>query len=594
MLGSNRFTGLTLGSINVTGVNCVAQQIVADNGVCTVTDEGYENSLTATCGVGGVFTYNPVNATLTPIPCGSNSGTAVAVSTHFYGETGLYSCPQLSSCSQHPCSSSCPSGAVDPPLSCQSNCLLGTPLGMTITTLTPGPLGENCSSSSIAVGDYSPTCALTETPGYSCGVFPNSVTCPSSQTAALITATCSENICTTVVTIPIVGVVGYPTNNDQCPNSNIILSVLSDNSCDIQCDQSAGYQFQTGKYQCGSPQDLSSQSLVSTITQCMPVTCPRNSNSVQVGQCACSSGYEGTITYNGTHFEGGCDPIPCSPFVFPSFAIPGDINGCLNNESLTYDKPRCTVKCSSGYMETTANVTCDYNTRLSQTPLQCNEKVCSPYSGFGTGIISGQVNGCIPGVQLKAVTTNSCTLSCDDGFNGADGLLECQQGAPNSVPPAEKITCRENTCIQPRTSFPGHIFSGISGSLCNSVSGCGTVSCGDGYDGSPVLSCPTLGGVFIVADPCSPVSCPMNASPLGLCNCNIGYQIEVGGVTVFNTSTSSWDHECEATCAHQSFGGCDSSVGLFLVDQYNTTACTGVSGNPAVDCDSSTCCRRMF
>eukprot|EP01060_Flectonema_neradi_P004941 TRINITY_DN1326_c5_g1_i1.p1 TRINITY_DN1326_c5_g1~~TRINITY_DN1326_c5_g1_i1.p1 ORF type:complete len:2016 (+),score=310.94 TRINITY_DN1326_c5_g1_i1:80-6127(+) len=792
-VGSTIYTGLTVGGSGVTitensGMvvgNCAIHLTVGDGDSCKFSDPNYANDVVASCSM-GVFSYAPATRVMTPNPCpAANTGNASAVGVHLYQETMAYSCAAFTdtSCSVYPCEANCASpGVVTPAVDCYNHCPLGVQTGLLITTSLTGATGEDCSGTKIAVGPYSPTCAVSVVPGYSCGTVPTTVSCAVSQLTNLITNTCTENLCTPLASIPIAGVIGDPSSGDQCPSMSLLLSVISDPSCDIMCDQSAGYLAQTGTYQCGSPMDLSAgQALVSSISACVPVPCPANSSPVTLGVCSCDTGYTGVITYTGVAYSGTCVLIDCDPYVLPSDFVTGDTDGCVGGDILNVNDPTCNVKCAPGYIASTGVVTCDYiGTQKSTTPLTCTEKTCSPYS-FGVGITSGVSSGCVAPQTLRQVTQPSCTLSCLPGYTGADGTLDCPTSLGDGSAPNVNIACVENTCAAyvlqtgevavspgcgslgtvtgntctincdtgytvgtgtvtcpsnaingqvptltvdpdcratcalhacgvgykpkmilstvcnvmtgcdditccdpalcptnsvtthtepmtsscaclsgytgtpnwdssglawihscvahcansffpgcdpssmtakpspaslpctgpgncdsmgctaclstdccdanictpPGSSFPQYTFSGPMGTSCNTVLDCQPVTCSTGYVGTPVLQCPTPGGMFSFSSTCTAALCPANSGPAGVCACNSGYRVTGGGLPTWDSMSGSWTHTCEVTCSL--YTGC-AVPGYDLIPSPETVACPGSSGDPAVDCNTATCC----
>ena len=135
--------------------------------------------------------------------------------------------------------------------------------------------------------------------------------------------------------------------------------------------------------------------------------------------------------------------------------------------------------------------------------------------------------------------------------------------------------CVENICQPPGSALTGYVFTDPT---CVVVPRCGTIACDRGFEGTPVVVCPSNGGTFTATgcsrmyylSSCPPdfpipvtspppqhfntepnhslslslssaVGCPVNSNGT-LCACNSGYT----GTPNFNTTTGAWDHVCTA------------------------------------------------
>ena len=649
--GTNRFTGLTVGNafgggiIDVVAssgnaVDCQTSGTTVSGDTCTFSNmagTAYGNTIVATCNMG---TYTYTTTTLTPLDCTPNTGTATISPTHKFGETGVYTCPTGESCSVANCEATCDAGAVAPAVNCNPNCPLGNVVGQLVTTTTPGSDGSDCSGPLVSVDPFSPTCSVTQVVGYTCMNLPLSVTCAAPGGTAMITDTCTENVCTDVDLVmasPVAGLIGDPVNNDQC-GTTVTLSVISDPACDVMCDQSAGYQAQTGRFECtntagGVVPDLS-------ITACVPVDCPPFSTQVTLTNCVCDAGYTGAITYTGTAYSGTCTLIECNPYIFPTAPasiVSGDTDGCVGNDVLNINDVTCNVKCAPGYNDATGVVTCDFaTTRQSTTPLTCTEKVCAAYN-YGVGITGGTSNGCVNPQILRQATLPSCTLACAAGYTGVAGQLDCPNNLADGAAPMENIMCTENTCAS-YTLQPGELAAApgcgslgtVTGNTCTLTCdtgytvGMGTVtcpstanqgdppnlttdpacqrtcalhSCGTGYIPKAVMTtvCDVMNGCNDV-DCCDAAACPADSTTPSTdatlnppsCQCMSGFT----GTADWDATATAWVHTCTGQCSNTFFAGCDQNVGSLVANPAGT-ACTGTGGCNAMGCPAcqqSDCC----
>ena len=656
--GTNRFTGLTIagafggGRLMVTpsgaAPTCQIHGTTPNGATCTVakmTGAGvisYSTTVVATC-TGTTYVYVPASATLVAENCAVNTGTATIATPHLFGETGTYVCGAGTSCSVAACQATCNAAVVAPAVNCNADCILGTQAGQLVTTTTVGSGGGDCSGANIAVAPFSPTCTVTQRPGYTCTAtggsgqnLPVTLTCTTAA-ATLITNACVENTCTPAANT-IVGVIGDPTNSDQCGVANIALSVISDPSCDIRCDQSAGYIAQTGTYSCtnmagGVPS-------VSSITACVPVPCPTNSNSVSLRNCVCDAGYTGVISYTGTAYSGTCTIINCNAYNFPTSPaniVAGATDGCTGNDILNVLDPTCNVQCAPGYVAATGVVTCDFAiTRTSTTPLTCTEKTCSSYT-FGTGITAGVSNGCTNPQVLRQATLSSCTLACAAGYTGVAGTLNCANTLATGSAPVVNIACTENTCAA-YTLLTGEVATApgcaslrtVTGNTCALTcatgysTGAGTITCpatatpnqaptvttspncrrtcalhtcSAGFTPKTVLTtiCNTAGCTDAVC--CDAVACPANSNTAQTdstltppsCVCMTGFS----GTAAWDATGRRWTHACTAHCANTFFAGCDANSAT-LVANPSGTACTGTgncNGGGCPACTVANCCQ---
>ena len=517
--GTNRFTGLDVatafggGIINIvesTAGTCVLNGMLPMGSTCTFSNmagTSYMNTIIATCGAGGIYIFAPTQ-TLTPLDCAvPNAGTATITPNHKFGETSVYVCAADTTCSVANCEAQCNTGTVVPQVNCLPDCPLGSSAGMLVATTTVGSAGGDCSGNFIAVGTFTPTCSVTAINGYTCPGLPPSVSCTVSNTQ-LITTTCTENLCAILAAITTVGVVPDTTAGQQCQMTNVQLSAITQTSCDIKCDQAAGYQAQLGEYTCGDAVNKAAgQAIVSSITTCDLVPCPADSTVAGALTCLCNQGFAGTISYSGTAYTGSCTLQAC-PADSTATTLP---TGC---------------PCNSGFTGMQ-----NWDPGLQRWTHTCVAHCANAF------VASCNIDSSV--VANPATTPCTGTGNCNTGGCPACLVTDC---------------CVENICTAPGTSFPGYDFSASTGgATCTTAASCTPVTCLAGYQGTPVIRCPTS-SVFSFNPGCVPETpCDYNSLlvPIGGIPF-IGATINAGVTTV----TPSAGTTCAAGSSVSSTGSC--------------------------------------
>eukprot|EP01060_Flectonema_neradi_P022103 TRINITY_DN3038_c0_g2_i1.p1 TRINITY_DN3038_c0_g2~~TRINITY_DN3038_c0_g2_i1.p1 ORF type:complete len:1959 (+),score=363.60 TRINITY_DN3038_c0_g2_i1:727-5877(+) len=164
-------------------------------------------------------------------------------------------------------------------------------------------------------------------------------------------------------TITLLGLIGDPSNGNACSTAvnGVHLAVLTTSSCDIMCDQSAGYEEKKGKYTCGSVGNLAAGQAASlTITSCETVPCPANSQRVTASSCTCQSGFVGGVVYNGTAYVGTCHK--------PGLKVVGRVGGGITSEQGLQDTVTVELE-SQPVFAVTVTATTDTPTEGTVSPL---------------------------------------------------------------------------------------------------------------------------------------------------------------------------------------------------------------------------------
>eukprot|EP01061_Rhynchopus_euleeides_P014163 TRINITY_DN245_c0_g2_i2.p1 TRINITY_DN245_c0_g2~~TRINITY_DN245_c0_g2_i2.p1 ORF type:complete len:2126 (+),score=550.63 TRINITY_DN245_c0_g2_i2:56-6433(+) len=326
-------------------------------------------------------------------------------------------------------------------------------------------------------------------------------------------------------------------------------------------------------------------------TCCEPTVCPNfacppgqspepNPPSVCSGKCTAAQ----------CCFSNVCQAL--QPNMFPEYSIAGRNTAC----TLVAD---CgSVRCEEGFRQAgidTPALQCQTNGGVF-TATGCVERVCQPATSVSTNL-RGYV---VENAYLNCNSTSRCGgVTCATGFFPSPGTTPrvicttdggtltgtgCEENAckaPNTAKwmldnPSvivEKNTCtREsecgaltcaegysgtailqcntvggdfvaggcspNECLQP-TSYVGYIFTNPK---CTNIDDCGEIRCDTGFSGTPRVVCTTPGGTSpFTMTGCIPAPCPPNANGT-TCNCNPGYV----GVPKFNISANAWSDSCRA------------------------------------------------
>jgi hypothetical protein len=79
----------------------------------------------------------------------------------------------------------------------------------------------------------------------------------------------------------------------------------------------------------------------------------------------------------------------------------------------------------------------------------CTETVCAPFD-FVDGVVAGDADGCIDGIELTAISDPNCTVKCGMGWQDAsyeDGaLVSCAIDAEKGANATSPISCTEIVC----------------------------------------------------------------------------------------------------------------------------------------------------
>eukprot|EP01059_Diplonema_ambulator_P033367 TRINITY_DN693_c0_g1_i1.p1 TRINITY_DN693_c0_g1~~TRINITY_DN693_c0_g1_i1.p1 ORF type:complete len:2265 (+),score=451.16 TRINITY_DN693_c0_g1_i1:124-6918(+) len=407
------------------------------------------------------------------------------------------------------------------------------------------------------------TCDLYTCPnGYTKGATPSSTLCPavdavSTPTCTAMNANNNMACCPTVVACPAnaagPGVCNCNAGYTGTPqwSAPTWTHTCTETTC-------TAYKFTTG--QTGGTSDPCTDGIVLSAvvdTSCNVACLP--GYVAATGQLQCST----TGILSGPNVN--CVEKQCSAYTLPTGVVGGTSGTpCTNGIVLSpITKPSCGVQCAPGYSGTATTISCGTNAGTPTGTITCTENKCSAYT-FPTGVIGGTGTPCVNNGQLSTTTKNSCTLQCAAGYSGTAGTLTCASNAANGDAPTGGITCTPT---------------------------CSTYTCGVGY--APLAtpgSVTCTGGTCTTATCCTVVPCPSDASTVGVCNCNSGWN----GSPNWNTATRTWDHVCIPHCANTFFAGC--AAGTALVANPSTVNCTGPTGCDMTSCGQCTqavCCQDL-
>ena len=204
---------------------------------------------------------------------------------------------------------------------------------------------------------------------------------------------------------------------------------------------------------------------------------------------------------------GCCDDNTCLALVatsFPAYLIPGR-PGCSTVATCG------NIQCATGYRTdgpVGARLTCDVMNGIFGTT-GCVENICQPINNLA-GYNVERAPTCN--------TTSSCgTVTCADGYNDNNGMNIVGVRCPAQGGGMEGFGCIENVCAPPNTDLWRQNNVGVAVALpdCTRASDCGAITCSNGYSANPtaVLQCTTPGGEF-ASGGCDPNICQPPGSAL--------------------------------------------------------------------------------
>ena len=173
---------------------------------------------------------------------------------------------------------------------------------------------------------------------------------------------------------------------------------------------------------------------------------------------------------------------------------------CTCNELVrdTAGVPNYECVCDTGYLT-------DENTGKCTV-----EKICDAYT-FGTGVVAfdDSAAGCVEGVQLSSVSSNSCRVKCDTGYHAVNTETLYTEDSSRSGMWGGTCTCPDGTVYQVGDRYDYcqslNCVNGVSGT-CNSFGNTDSwsnqlVTCGS----SDTIRC--VDGTLLAQFTCEPNSC---------------------------------------------------------------------------------------
>ena len=210
---------------------------------------------------------------------------------------------------------------------------------------------------------------------------------------------CDESSCSAISISSLgSGVVPDAANSDAC-SEGLVLTGVTDQTCDLKC--AAGYTGQAKAYTC------TSGSLGNEPT-CYKNTC--NAPNLGKGVVGDSSNSDA-----------------CAP----------------DTQLNVVDDPTCDLECATGYTGSASTLTCSSAQTFQADGAggtatgvpTCVEKTCAAYT-FDTGVVAGNVDGCVSGAALTAVSDNESTWGGGVGGGSGGGMRRagCETARPGPPP----------------------------------------------------------------------------------------------------------------------------------------------------------------
>eukprot|EP01065_Artemidia_motanka_P040946 TRINITY_DN5230_c0_g3_i2.p1 TRINITY_DN5230_c0_g3~~TRINITY_DN5230_c0_g3_i2.p1 ORF type:complete len:2515 (+),score=751.31 TRINITY_DN5230_c0_g3_i2:85-7629(+) len=217
------------------------------------------------------------------------------------------------------------------------------------------------------------------------------------------------------------------------------------------------------------------------------------------------------------------------------------------------------------------------------------------------------VSPCVASQTASIKHGQMCTWDVQEGYSCDDAApYICNDGSQATVPQCYA------TCLNPGTGWGNAACSKSAGFIPKNQQGqircgrdmalpgdaCTEDICCDFSCSHPAFECPVgsiakTGQANIRCGPtlstctselcCEAATCPANAGPPGVCECNTGYGAFPS--VSWNPTSGAWTHKCYSMCNHPS-GPCTSPS--LVVKGPLVPMCNGA--NPATDCPVDVCC----
>lgn len=299
--------------------------------------------------------------------------------------------------------------------------------------------------------------------------------------------------------------------------SNTGTTINSLTSCNVICDESAGFVPTVHEYTCGA----SSNSLTTNVTSCTRKACEPVNISSSVGietavtsngcepeqrlftnescNLQCATGYQqisGSGTYSCPLTAGlpvrdiECERITCTalPNTFPVGTEPQHTNSnpCSVSQVLN-SLTHCDIQCSHGYVSAMGRYECDADGVLTNTLGVCNEIVCSVPSNLGVGVIgtTDPTTSCSNISTVNALSSpDTCSVQCDTASGYEDigiGTFSCDADTQTLI---TSFSCDLAQCLGLPSSLPqGMILDTcVSNQILSHGETCGVMcNVSDGY-----------------------------------------------------------------------------------------------------------------
>eukprot|EP00939_MAST-03C_sp_MAST-3C-sp1_P004815 g4815.t1 len=250
------------------------------------------------------------------------------------------------------------------------------------------------------------------------------------------------------------GLIADPDDDNACTIGRR-LNVFGDTSCVVKCDESKGYESQTGTYDCKKEGAAATASII--CVKKTDIDPPQEKQRTPLLNM----------------------PLPTTCKVISSFeegliADPDDENACTIGRTLNvFDDTSCVVKCdeSKGYESQTGTYDCKKEGAAATASIICVKKTdidppqekqrapllnmplpttCKVISSFEKGLIADpdDENACTIGRTLNVFDDTSCVVKCDEseGYKKQTGTYDCLEGGGNAK---ASIICVEKTDEDP-------------------------------------------------------------------------------------------------------------------------------------------------